>query len=332
MKHHWLSLEDVARMANGLGAESIKYLSALLPEVNAKYGNVVLGQVEAAINKMGGLDNWNAWLAGDLNMEIKAATPKLFDRSGRRIPPRNLKSAVCDSNTNFNLTQPEINYTEIINRLNLHFLGPMGTERFLSASEFKRRSEALLAQLRQDEFLANLLRGVWLPVCLPHLSFGNYGQCLEEIFLPAIESVYEKHFPDRVFDNQMMGQLAASVSYVEESRHGELLKRMEQGPVAGIMFFPLQGFSILAQREQISSLPASLLLCGAIDMATAIVAHPGVLARDFNTPGYDCAAVSWQSAGRSLYFKANNDDLGLNNDGYLGFTADNYSGALLFLG
>jgi len=35
-----------------------------------KYGDVTLGQVEAAINKLGGMDNWLRFLAGDLVVKI----------------------------------------------------------------------------------------------------------------------------------------------------------------------------------------------------------------------------------------------------------------------
>jgi hypothetical protein len=297
-----------------------------------KYGDVTLGQVEAAINKIGGLDNWNAWLRGELNLELNAATSKIFDKNGRRIPSRNLKNAVCDLNSNFRLIQPEINYVEIITRLEQRFSGMLDKGRFFPRSEFDERIHTLLEQLRQDEFLANLLCGVWLPVCFPHLRIENYGQSLEEIFLPAVENAYKSQFPDRSFNNYRKGELAANVTYVEESRHGELLKRMERGPVAGIMFFPLQGFSVLAQREQISSLPSSLILCGAVDMATAIVAYPEVLARNINTPGYDCSAISWLSAAYSLFFRAYDDCLGFSGRGGLGDADDGFSGALLFLG
>jgi len=267
-----------------------------------KYGDVTLGQVEAAINNLGGLDNWNAWLRGELTLEISEVVPKMFDKNGRRIPPRGLEYAVCDPDTNFRLNQPEIDYAGVINRLQRSFPSVMGNGRFLSAEDFKQKAEALLEQLRQDEVLANLLKGIWLPVCFPRLRIKNYGQSLEEIFLPAVENSYKNQFPDRVFENYRRGELAAAVTMVEGSRHEMLLSRMEEGPIVGIMFFPLQGFSVLAQREQMTSLPSSLLLSGAVDMATARVAYPEVMARDWNTPGYDCSAVNFRSSAASLLF------------------------------
>jgi len=107
---------------------------------------------------------------------------------------------------------------------------------------------------------------------------------------------------------------------------------MEQGPVAGIMFFPLQGYSVLAQREQMASLPSSLLLSGAVDMATAMAAYPDVLARDWNTPGYDCSAVSFRSSASSLYFEAYDDHLEFGDCGLLDTPGGICSGGLVFVG
>lgn len=288
--------------------------------------------VTALCTKLGGLENVKGILRDELIVEIGRANPRFFDKNGRRIPPRSIQNAVCDPDTNFKLNQPEIDYAGVINRLQRSFPSVMGNGRFLSAEDFKQKAEALLEQLRQDEFLANLTKGVWLPVCFPHLRIENYGQSLEEVFLPAVEVSYRNQFPNRSFENYRKGDLAASVTIVEGSRHEILLSRMEQGPVVGIMFFPLQGFSVLAQREQMASLPSSLLLAGAVDMATAMAAYPDVLARDWNTPGYDCSAVKFRSSAASLSFGAHVDDLKFdyyevlaNADGY-------YSGGLVFVG
>lgn len=254
---------------------------------------------------------------------------ELFDKNGRRIP-RDLKSSVCDPDTSFQLVQPEINYDERLARLIRFF--PEGIK-FVSAGEFQDRSEALLEQLRQDELLSNLLNGAYFPICLPHFKMADYGKNLEEVFLKACRDSYVDYFiaPSRKFYNHREGELKDKVYIIEGSRHDHLIARMADEPVVGIQFFPLQGFSINADRKQMTSLPESLILSGAMDIATAIIAFPDVLARDWETPGYDCAANSWRSAGRSLCFRALDDRLGFAGAAHLGYAGDVYSGGLLFL-
>ena len=43
-------------------------------------------------------------------------------------------------------------------------------------------------------------------------------------------------------------------------------------------------------------------------------------------------ANSWQSAGNSLYFKANDEEFNVNDNGNLDNANDNYSGGLVLLG
>ena len=71
-------------------------------------------------------------------------------------------------------------------------------------------------------------------------------------------------------------------------------------------------------------LPESLVLSGPIDMAIVITSYPDVLVKDFNTPGYDCAAVSWKSADYSFDLRAYYD--------WLGSAYDDYSSGVVFLG
>lgn len=296
-----------------------------------KYGDVTLGQVEVIINKIGGLENLQAILRGEMTIELKELKEniqKLFDRNGRRIPPRDLKGSVCDPNPNFKLIQPEIEYSDRLKRLLNSF--PEGLN-FPSLEKFQSQSETLLKQLRQDKLLFNLPNGVWLPVCFPQFQVTDYGQNLEDVFLKAVENSYKSQFPGREFHNYQRGRLAGRVSIISGSRHEQLLVKMAEAPVVGIQFFPLQGFSILAQKEQISTLPESLILSGAMDIATAITAYPDVLARG-NTPGYDCVANSWRSADGLLCFGAGDGELWFSGCGFFGLARGSYSGGLLFLG
>lgn len=292
-----------------------------------KYGDVTLGQVEVIINKIGGLENLQAILRGEMTVELKENIQKLFDKNGRRIPPRDLKSSVCDPDANFRIVQPEIDYAMRLNRLGRFFSGV----NFLSAEEFQARSKKLIEQLGQNQLLSNLLKGVHLPICLPKIKIADYGQSLENVFFPAVGKSYEEHFPSRKFYSYRKGELETQVSIIEDS-HKRLLANMDEEPVVGILFFPLQGYSIYADQEQMASLPESLILSGAMDIATAITTYPDVLARDWHTPGYDCAANSWRSAARSLCFGVSGGGLDFCSCGSLGSARDVYSGGLLFLG
>ncbi|MFH0819612.1 MAG: hypothetical protein V1892_01125 [bacterium] len=287
------------------------------------------GQLKALCIKLGGMDIVNAILRDEITVEVKEMIKKLFDRNGRRIPPDGMKSSVCDPNASFKLTQPKIDYATRLARLVNYF--PTGTI-FLSTEEFQAQSEELIEQLKQDNLLSNLLKGVHLPVCFPQFVVDDYGKGMDSVFLPAVGKSYEEQFPGRKFYNYRKGELEKKISIIEGSRHDKFIDKMTKGSFAGIQFFPLQGFSINANREQMKALPQSILLSGGIDIATAMVAYPDVLARDYNTPGYDCAALSWRSAGGSLFFGAYGDELVFGACGYLGPANDSYSGGLLFLG
>lgn len=284
--------------------------------------------VAALCTKLGGLENVKAILREELIPKLYPSRPKFFDKNGRRIPPRNLKNEVCDPQNSFRLIQPEIDYSVIITRLERSFING----KFLSAVEFQQQAEGLLAQLRHDDLLINLLKGIWLPICFPHLQIKNYKQSLESVFLPAVEISYQKQFPNRRFENIKNSELADQVIVAKESRHEVLLNKMEHGSVVGLLFFPFQGYSILAQRDQMASLPMSLLLCGAVDLATAMAAYPDVLSRDWNTPGYDCSAVTYRTEVSFQFFRASNANLKFDSRISLSQAYDRFTGGLLFLG
>jgi hypothetical protein len=284
--------------------------------------------VEALINKLGGLENLHAVLRGDKEVLLKDVILKLVDKHGRLIPSPKTKNRVCDPDKSFKLEQPRIDYSYRLDRLIWGFT----VGEFLSAEDFKQKAETLLSQLKGDELLVNLLNGVYLPVCFPRLKIADYGESFEEIFLPAVEKAYGEKYPSWDFENCRKGELAGKIAVIEGSRHQRLLDKMSVEPVVGIVFFPMRGYSVLAQRKQMYSLPSSILLCGAIDIATAIVAYPDVLARDWHTPGYACSAVSFGASAASLCFKAREDDLVFGDFVFLASASDRTSGGVVFLG
>jgi hypothetical protein len=254
----------------------------------------------------------------------------LFDKHGRRIP-EGLQASVCDANRDFRLDQPKLDENaDFANRISrLHGCLSIDTE--VTAKQLKTETERLLAIIRENPQIANIANGVCLPVVLPKFVTDDFGAELER-YLAGVANSYAKTFGDRTFYNHREGTLANQVSMVDGSRHDQLIERMKEGPVIGLHFpNPLQGFSIHASREQMSTLPEGFILSG-MDTPIAMAMYPDILARDWNTPGLGMAALQWQSAGYSLLFWAYGGRLVYSRTDGLAYAVGNYSGGLLFLG
>jgi len=300
-----------------------------MERVTSKYADWTRGQVEALINIIGE-ENAKGLLAGDISAEFKEVIKKLFDKYGRRIP-EDLKANVCDADRDFHLNQPKLDEeVDFANRITrLHRCLSIDTE--VTAEQLKMEIGRLLALVRSNSQIANITNGVWLPVVLPKFVTDDIGAELE-LYMTAVGNSYAKTFSDRNFYNHRKGTLANEVSIVNGSRHEQLVERMKQGPVIGIHFpNPLQGFSINASREQMSTLPERFVLSG-MDTPIAVAMYPDILARDWNTPGLDLTALSWRSADYSLNFGANDAELDFSSTGNLAGADDDYSGGLLFFG
>lgn len=155
-----------------------------------KYGNWTLGQVEALINKLG--ENLALEiLQGQKIVKIEEAVQLLFDKNGRRIPPKGLQDNVCDSNTDFYLNQPQINYADRLVRFQEAFHpGPM------SVPDFWRKTKELICEIKNNKLLTNLLNGPHLPIILPQIEAKNfdYGTTLENMFLSAVKKLTKRSF------------------------------------------------------------------------------------------------------------------------------------------
>ncbi len=296
-----------------------------------KYGKVTLGQVEAAINKLGGQEAWDAWLRGEKTVTVKDTIRLLFDKHGRRIP-EGLHTNVRNPYKGFQLDQPKMKTkTDFVSRLGqLHWC--LGIVTGVTAEQLKTGTERLLAIIGDNPQIANITNGVYLPIVLPKLVNDDLGAELE-MYLAGAANSYAKTFGDREFRNRRKGILENEASVVDGSRHDQLIERMKKGPVIGLHFpNPLQGFSINAAREQMSTLPEGFILSG-MDTLIAMTMYPDILARDWNTPGLDLAALQWQSAAYSYSFGFKADDNGIIFD-CTSVAPDYvcYSGGLLFFG
>lgn len=295
----------------------------------------------AIVDGFGGKENLEAWLRGEKEMTLQDVVRLLVDKTGRLIPAHlGITAAICDENRNFNLNRmKEINYAEILIRYQRFF--PPGTI-FFSAEEFAIRAEAEKAALMKNPLLRNLFNHVAWPSPFPQHEVQDMGKSMDEFFLPAAMAAYADAFPGRKF-NIYCGEMAGKILPLSDyNGYDRMIAMMKNGPgVAWYFPNPMQGFSVDAQREAgkmilqncvQNDLPYKLILNGPIEPALALVGFTGEIARDFNTPGYDCPAFSWRSAGLSLYFKAYDGKLDVYDYGSLGDAHARYSGGLVLLG
>lgn len=213
--------------------------------------------------------------------------PSLFNKSGRRIPPPNL--TVAEANNSFSLQHPRDRYCS--QRL-CRFNGT-GLEPGVFTADFDSRVDELIERLRQDNRLRGIFSGVFLPIMVPQMQVEDCGQTAEQLVTTAGQA-YVREFIGREFTNHRQGELAGDVTIVPESRHQELVDQIARASVAGIYFpIALQGFSVGAQRAQMSSLPKGFLLSGVIDSAMALLMYPDILGQDGKSPFGPCSAVRW---------------------------------------
>ena len=284
-------------------------------------------------DKLGGRENVEALLRDEMEVQLIPKVRLFVDHTGRLIPAHlGVKAAVCDENRNFYLNRlAETNYEEILIRFQ-QFFSP-GTI-FVSAVEFMDRAEAAKGKLMGNNLLANLFNRAAWPLPVPQQEVQDIGRSIQNFFLPAALMAYRSQFPNRKF-NIYCGEMAGKIlPLTDYNGYDRIIAGMKDGP--GVVWYfpnPMQGFSVNAQREAGKLLRQhNLILNGPIEPVLALVGFAGEMARDYNTPGYDCPANSWQSAGRSLYFRAYDDEFRVYDYGLLGHASDGCSGGLVFLG
>lgn len=299
------------------------------------------GDLNALVKNLGE-NNARAIAAGTFATEVvdsklllkaRPLTVSLFNRNGVRIRPRGLKADTTKPDRDYRFNQPTLDYGQRLARLQTYLNSPKYLYN-ISAADFETRSEAIIANIREDATVSNLLKGTYLPFVIPQMDVEDYGQVLDEVFLTGVNNSYAEQFGgERPFNNYRKGSLAEQTTIVAGSRYERLVEAMKQGTVVGI-YFPncLQGYSVDADREQMESLPEQFLLAGGFDAAAAMIAYPDVLARDGSTPLLDVAAMQWRSSDGSLYFNAYDDNLNFGYGSYLDYAYDYCTGGLVVLG
>ena len=327
-----LTRDEIKRVVQLLGGEdALRAMIAQmrLPDgwVGAKHGDLTQGQIEALLNMMA--EHAPALLSGEETMRFVKAVIAAFDRNGRRVPPRGLKSAVCDPDCNYFLVNPiQINYAERLARAMKHFAQVFGHDaEFCTADEYRIGSEATLLEVQNNTDVSNLANGPAFPIVLPRISNElarkqNLGQ-LVEMLVAVAKLAYEEKFSGRIFTNYRAGDLAGKVEVYPGSRQDDLMVMVAKAPVVGQQFFPFQGFSINADREQVTTMPNDKVVLSGIEIIIAWAFWPDVLLKNNTTIGYHLAGLLWKSSGYSLYgyagdgsaYFARYDNLGYVDDG-----------------
>ena len=291
--------------------------------------NWTTGELNALVKNLGGESIARGIQKGEIKINPKNVMKVLFDKNGRRIP-KNFSSDVCDANRNFQLNQPKLK-TEIdyINRIVL-LNECLGIDTGITGKQLMAGTERLLTLIQDNYQIANIAKGVYLPVVLPQLMTDDLGTVLEQ-YLEAVGKSYANTFDNRKFYNHRKGILANNVKIISGSRHNQLIKRMKQGPVKGI-YFPssLQEFSVNTSREQMLTLPEDFILSG-MDILIAMIMYPDILARDCHAPNLDMAAFFWQFIEDSLGFDISDNHLDFDCTNSLIQTSSSSSGLLLLL-
>ncbi|MFA5358927.1 MAG: hypothetical protein WC310_03875 [Patescibacteria group bacterium] len=245
--------------------------------------------------KMGGVQKVIAVLQGDKNVILEDICV-LVDKNGRCIPQRGVVTAnVCDPSADYRFEglTGYVNYATIILMWEALFEQKAG----MTPVEFEQRIEAIKQRvatwsMASKPQIANLFAGPHFPIILPQLPAGDHGIIIRNHILPVVERAYLMAFHNGEFTSNRHEDLAENTKIVDE-RHAKLVADLEQGPIPGIMCYPLQGFDIIAQQQMAALMPDFISLAGAIEPGVTLALYPKLLA-GAKTPNQDCSAIRWQ--------------------------------------
>lgn len=212
-----------------------------------------------------------------------------FDENGRRVPGIGMRVFGHEPGHYYRLTQPELNYTQILDRCKQYNMAPA----HLTVADFKLRAESLLNKIEASQAYVNLLGGVHIPFVFQGNSGEiDFGTNLEETLLPNLQKSFNARYPEAHFKAvlQSNSELPGNISLDPASRYEGFVSASSNVPVVG-WYFPqaLQEFDIRSQRQQMIELPvldkASVCLSGGMDICAALVGSPDLLiSEDFYTP------------------------------------------------
>lgn len=256
-------------------------------------------------------------------------SPALFDEHGRRIVGKLAHPANTISRRYFKIEQPEIDYAAIFERISGH----LGKPANLSAPAFEERAKTILKRLDDTPTLKNLNNGVYVPFFLPRNHHDDIGKALEATYITAVSASFAASFPQYRFDNHHKAGLEGKLTARKGSRHDVLIEKLNTADIVGCYFPCLTEFSVPATLEQMSELPAELLLAGGYDTCAALVGSPGLLQRH---EGYAnmlwLAGLQGEAADADYYFEAYGQNLTFNRRVHFGQVSEYWASGLVVLG
>ncbi|MFH0988081.1 MAG: hypothetical protein V1763_01780 [Parcubacteria group bacterium] len=329
-----MNLENAARLIEMLGgAEKVAALLSGRSSAGFKYGALDFGQVEALCNKLGGIEKVFAIVRGERKVTLADAIQLLVDQNGRCIPQSSVTASVCDPNKAYFFDRTgTVDFTALAKRAKKLFGNCVAVDGKNLEKQFVAIKEMVSNWPTKDRSqIANLFAGPHFPVVLPKRTKDDYGKVIESTLLPVLAKAYEMAFPGRQFVNYKIGELAKQVEIIDDG-HRRLWDDLGKGQVAGILCYPMHGFSVDAQRQFSKLMPDFISLAGPYEAIVATSMWPKQLARDFHTPVQDYSAVSWQSPSSSLCLNAPGGKLAFSGRFNLGFAGGNCSGGLFVRG
>ncbi|MFA6304569.1 MAG: hypothetical protein WCV73_04965 [Patescibacteria group bacterium] len=225
---------------------------------------------------------------------------QLFDKYGRRIPPQDLKSAVSNSviehpeYRNHFLFRSSVKsgwsqYKPYYQERLAHLL-EVGFSVDILPDVVEDRVNSLLSTIKLDKKIKNLLKGVYLWFVIPQMDIADLGEATKK-FIKVAAASYCRRDPSYRQSEIEPSNLAGQVEITLNSRYGQLIEKVSNGPVVGI-YFPgsLQGYSENARQEQMESLPENCILSGPLEMAISSIMFPDVLEKSFSA-NFHCSAI-----------------------------------------
>ncbi len=278
----------------------------------AKYEKLNLGQIEALVNILGGMEVVKKILRGTKKpLPPDKGFRSLFDNYGRRVAPPTMSDKggadpeVCLAQPAMHLPPgPGTRFKGLCERL--------GWQNQMTPEEFRARVDKAVEKINFGsirEEVRGILGGVYLPFGLPQVTSSDCGEILDELgLINAVERVFKERFPEGQFFGQEKS-LKGGFRLIEGSRHERFLEALTKEPVVAIYFpLALQGYLPDKAVEQMESLPEEFLLSGVVDTAAAIMMYPEVLLRDTCVPQLGCSAVKRWVTGVSSFDVSDGSD------------------------
>lgn len=284
------------------------------------------GQVEALLNSIGE-ENARNILAG-ASFEIKNFQRTLFDKNGRKIPS-NFEFSVCDAGNPIKLSGNTRSYQDLIYGFPWEIRETLDNKGF----DFESKTERLLKLISDNPQVSNILKGAWVPIIIPKLLWTIEG-CFKEYLYRAkcsYADFYNNHGAYHENKNSFCGKFYTD----PRSRYDELIRKIRYDYCVGIYFLnPLQGYSVLAAREQMETLPKGLVLSG-FESLIAEIMYPHLISEQDTF--LDFGAFSWvlnPSDPKYTSYALRTKDAGLTfgTTMSLNYSNSNYSSGLTFIG